>query len=131
MHVSCGNTFTEQDSQCFISSTYLICILLFHCSSVVFFILHLNLMHSSAPPLMLCCINRFTSLCKNLFNLLEFLAEAFRCHVHHFQCLTALVELGPSSIENDAHGIKKLLLKTQVSWASSCIVKWIYYYNIL
>ena len=29
-----------------------------------------------------CCINIFTSLCKNLFNLLEFLAEAFRCHVH-------------------------------------------------
>ena len=25
----------------------------------------------------LCCINRFTSLCKNLFNLLEFLAEHF------------------------------------------------------
>jgi len=24
-----------------------------------------------------CFINRFTSLCKNLFNLLEFLAEAF------------------------------------------------------
>ena len=38
----------------------------------------------------MCCINRFTSLCKNLFNLLEFLAEAFRCHVHHFQCLTVL-----------------------------------------
>ena len=36
----------------------------------------------------MCCINRFTSLCKSLFNLLEFLAEAFRCHVHHFQCLT-------------------------------------------
>ena len=35
-----------------------------------------------------CCINSFTSLCKNLFNLLEFLAEAFRCQVHHFQCLT-------------------------------------------
>ena len=34
----------------------------------------------------LCCINRFTSLCKNLFNLLEVLAEAFRCHVHNFQC---------------------------------------------
>ena len=47
----------------------------------------------------ICCINRFTSLCKNLFNLLEFLAEAFR---------------GSSSIENDAHGIEKLLLKTQV-----------------
>ena len=28
------------------------------------------------------CIKRFTSLCKNLFNLLEVLAEAFRCHVH-------------------------------------------------
>ena len=39
----------------------------------------------------LCCINRFTSLCKNLFNLLEFLTEAFRCHVHHFQCLTVPV----------------------------------------
>jgi hypothetical protein len=24
---------------------------------------------------------------RNLLNLLEFLAEAFRCHVHHFQCL--------------------------------------------
>ena len=41
----------------------------------------------------ICCINRFTSLCKNLFNLLEFLAEAFRCHVHHFQCLTVSVDL--------------------------------------
>ena len=30
-----------------------------------------------------CCINRFTSLCKNLFNLLEFFAKAFPCHVHH------------------------------------------------
>ena len=39
-----------------------------------------------------------TSLCKNLFNLLEFLAEAFRCQVHYFQCL-----------ENYAHGIEKLL----------------------
>ena len=28
-----------------------------------------------------CCINRFTSLCKNLFNLLEFFSEAFRCQV--------------------------------------------------
>ena len=36
----------------------------------------------------ICCIIIFTSLCKNLFNLLEFLAEDFRCHVHHFQCLT-------------------------------------------
>ena len=36
----------------------------------------------------ICCIDRFTSVCKNLFNLLGFLAKAFRCHVHHFQCLT-------------------------------------------
>ena len=41
----------------------------------------------------ICCINWFTSLCKNLFNLLEFLAEAFRCHVHHFQRLTVPVVL--------------------------------------
>jgi hypothetical protein len=41
----------------------------------------------------LCCINRSTLLCKIFFNLLEFLAEAFRCHVHNFQCLTVPVEL--------------------------------------
>ena len=29
----------------------------------------------------------------HLFNLLEFLAEAFRSHVHNFQCLTVPVEL--------------------------------------
>ena len=46
-----------------------------------------------------CCINRFTSLCKNLFNLLEFLAEAFRCHVHHFQCFD-----GPSGTVQDQDG---------------------------
>ena len=38
---------------------------------------------------------------RNLLNLLEFLAEAFRCHVHHFQCLTVLVEL-----ENTPHIFK-------------------------
>ena len=46
---------------------------------------------------------------------LEFLAEAFRGHVHHFQCLTVPVELAATSNENDAQGIEKLLLKTQVS----------------
>ena len=40
-----------------------------------------------------CCINRFSSLCKNLSNLLEFLAEAFQCHVLLFQCLSVPVEL--------------------------------------
>ena len=35
----------------------------------------------------ICCINRFTSLCKNLFNLPKFLTEAFRCHVHHFHTM--------------------------------------------
>ena len=52
------------------------------------------------------CINRFTSLCKNLFNLLEFLAEAFRCHVHHFQCLRVPVEL--ASAKNSSK-LKKFL----------------------
>ena len=46
---------------------------------------------------------------------LEFLAEAFLCHVHHFQCLTVPVDQDWTSIENDAHGIENLLLKTQVS----------------
>ena len=47
-------------------------------------------------------------------HLLEFLAEAFQCHVPHIQCLAVLVELGSSSIENDAPGTEKLLLETQV-----------------
>jgi hypothetical protein len=56
---------------------------------------------------------------QELVNLLEFLAEAFRCHVHHFHCLTVPMELaafptGQSSIDIDAHGIEKLLLKTQL-----------------
>ena len=38
-------------------------------------------------------------------------------HVNHFQCLKVPVAVppGPSSVENDAHGIEKLLLKSQVS----------------
>ena len=35
----------------------------------------------------------FTSLCKNFLKLTCVLAEAFRCHGHHSQCLTVLVEL--------------------------------------
>ena len=54
---------------------------------------HLLLFCPSWSCTIICCINRITSLCKNLFNLLEFLAEAFRWHVHHFQCLTVPVEL--------------------------------------
>jgi hypothetical protein len=45
-------------------------------------------------------------------HLFEFLAEAFRCHVHHFQCLV----LGLPSMKNGAHGTEeKFLLKTQRS----------------
>jgi hypothetical protein len=44
------------------------------------------LLASWLEPYFLCCINRLISLSKNLFNLTEFLAEAFRYHVHHFQC---------------------------------------------
>ena len=39
------------------------------------------------------------------------LKEVFECHVHNFQSLTVPEEFH----ENDAHGIKKLLLKTQIS----------------
>ena len=42
-------------------------------------------------------------------------------------CKKSLLTWVPTpSIENDTHGIERLLLKTQVSWTSSCIVKWIY-----
>ena len=57
------------------------------------------------------CIIRFTSLhYARTFHVLEFLSEAFRCHVHHFS-------MQWSSIESNAHGhgIEKLLLKTQIS----------------
>ena len=43
-------------------------------------------------------------------HLLEFLAEAFWCHDHHFQCLAVPVEL-----ENGVYATKKLLLETQVN----------------
>ena len=47
--------------------------------------------------------------------LLEYAAEAFQCHVHHYQCLTVQVELlGEPSIVNDAHDSENLLLNTQV-----------------
>ena len=49
-------------------------------------------------------------------HLLEFLAEAFRFHVYHFQCSPnrTAVPLGEPSTENGAHGTEKLLVKTQV-----------------
>ena len=52
----------------------------------------------------------------NLY-LLQFLAEAFWYHMHHFQCLASWwkpgVPPGQPSIGNGANGTKKLLLKTQ------------------
>ena len=42
-----------------------------------------------SAKILICII--FTSLCKNLVKLTWVLAEAFRCHGHHFQCLTVLV----------------------------------------
>ena len=61
--------------------------------------------------IVICCINKFTSLCKNLFNLLEFLAVAFWCHVHHFQYLTVPVELHQALKHwKWWDGIEKLLL---------------------
>ena len=48
---------------------------------------HSCLSVSCSKPWKFVCVNRFTSLCKNLLNSPEFLAEAFRCHVHHFQWL--------------------------------------------
>ena len=56
-----------------------------------------------------CCINRFTSLCKNLFNLLEFLAEAFWCHVHHFQCLTVPVDWYRKASAKNSSKLNKFL----------------------
>ena len=46
----------------------------------VYVFLFLSLFCPSWSCTIICCINSFISLCKNLFNLLEFLAD-FRCHV--------------------------------------------------
>ena len=60
------------------------CLLLIkHCSFVLFCTI-------------ICII--FTSLCKNLVKLTRVLAEAFRCHGHHFQCLAVLVELAAKTL---------------------------------
>ena len=53
------------------------------------------------------CINRFTSLSKNLSNLLEFLAEVFDA-----MCIIFNASPGPSSIENDADGVEKTSAKS-------------------
>ena len=57
----------------------------------------------------ICCINQFTTLSKKFFNLLEFLAEASRCHVHHFQCLMVPVELA-AMFQFMVVGIAEILL---------------------
>ena len=46
-------------------------------------------------------------------------------NIYYFHFTSQPVPPGPSSIENDAHGIEKLLLKTQVSLTSflQCEVK--------
>ena len=44
--------------------------------------------------------------------LLDCLAEAFRCHVLHYQCLEVPADL--PRIDNGAHGIDKLVKNTQI-----------------
>ena len=51
----------------------------------------------SWPCTIMSCISRFTSLWKNSLNLLEFLAEAFWCHMH-------LLELTPAPVRVPTHG---------------------------
>ena len=46
-----------------------------------------------------------------IVHLFDFLADAFRCLMHHYECL--VVPPGPPSIENGSHDTKKFLLKTQ------------------
>ena len=57
------------------------------------------------------CINIFTSLCKNLLNLLEFLAEVFRCHLHHFQCLTV-----PVKVHNEVNILIRVYILNWIKW---------------
>ena len=57
----------------------------------------------------------FTSLCKNFVKLTWVLAEAFRCHGHHFQCLTVLVELRTVKHWKWCPWHRKASAKTQVS----------------
>ena len=45
----------------------------------------------------------FTSLCKNFVKLTWVLAEAFRCHGHHFQCLTEFNKVLAKWSENNTY----------------------------
>ena len=47
-------------------------------------------------------IIRFSSLCK-IFTHLHFLAKAFRCHVHHFQCLANGIGFNEVGLKNKLH----------------------------
>ena len=46
---------------------------------------------------------------QELIQLTEFLAEAFRCHVHHFQCLTVPVELHRKASAKNSSKLNKFL----------------------
>ena len=46
---------------------------------------------------------------QELVQLTEFLAEAFRCHVHHFQCLTVPVELHQKASAKNSIKLNKFL----------------------
>ena len=50
-----------------------------------------------------------------ILHLLELSAQAFRCYVHHYQCLAVPVLPGPPTINNGAQGTEKLLIKIQGS----------------
>jgi hypothetical protein len=56
-----------------------------------------------------CVIHYYIHFTMQILHSFEFLVEAFRCHVHHFQCLAV-----PSN-ENDAYYTEKRPLKTQMT----------------
>ena len=79
--------------------------------------------------ILVCCIHRFTSLCKNLFNLLEFLAEAFRCHLHHFHAFQFWIWIlhrktsakNSSRLNKFLHSEVNLLLQHMYAYIHVCV----------
>ena len=63
--------------------------------------------------------------------LLAFLAEAFQCHMHHYQCLPIADLPRPPNIDNGAHGTENLQLKSQVSEDFACEIYLIIYATLL
>ena len=61
---------------------------------------------------------------QELVNLLEFVAEAFRCHVHHFQCFTVPVDTIRHSSHNNISAILTTMNRNFAPSSNGSVKHW-------